>query len=47
MPLDVLKTRLMNAPPGTYKGVLDCARDIAKVGPAGFFKGYIISYYRF
>lgn len=43
MPLDVLKTRLMNAPPGTYKGVLDCARDIAKVGPAGFFKGYFIS----
>ena len=26
MPLDVLKTRLMNAKPGEYKGVLDCAR---------------------
>ena len=26
MPLDVLKTRLMNAKPGEYNGVLDCAR---------------------
>ena len=37
---DVLKTRMMNAPPGTYKGIMDCARDIGKVGPAGFFKGF-------
>jgi dicarboxylate transporter 10 len=26
MPLDVLKTRMMNAKPGEYSGVFDCAR---------------------
>jgi solute carrier family 25 (mitochondrial dicarboxylate transporter), member 10 len=31
MPLDVLKTRLMNAKPGEYSGILHCVRDIAKV----------------
>lgn len=46
MPLDVLKTRLMNAKPGQYSGILDCARDIAKVGPSGFFKGFTPAFVR-
>lgn len=46
MPLDVMKTRLMNAPPGTYKGLLDCGRDIGKAGPMGFFKGFLPAFVR-
>ena len=46
MPLDVLKTRLMNAKPGQYSGVGDCARDILKVGPSGFFKGFLPAFVR-
>ncbi|CAF2871274.1 unnamed protein product [Rotaria sp. Silwood2] len=30
MPLDVMKTRMMNAPPGTYNSLLDCFKDIMK-----------------
>uniref|UniRef100_A0A915MBX7 Mitochondrial dicarboxylate carrier n=1 Tax=Meloidogyne javanica TaxID=6303 RepID=A0A915MBX7_MELJA len=39
-PMDVLKTRLMNAPPGQFKGLLDCFLYTAKLGPLGFFKGF-------
>jgi len=39
-PLDVIKTRLMNAAPGEINGILDCAKDIFKHhGFFGFFKG--------
>ncbi|ELW68202.1 mitochondrial dicarboxylate carrier [Tupaia chinensis] len=37
-PLDVLKTRLMNAG-GEYRGVLHCALETAKLGPLAFYKG--------
>ncbi|XP_058140876.1 mitochondrial dicarboxylate carrier [Dasypus novemcinctus] len=37
-PLDVLKTRLMNAK-GEYRGVLHCAVETAKLGPLAFYKG--------
>lgn len=46
MPLDVLKTRLMNAKPGEYTGIMHCARDILKVGPSGFFKGFTPAFVR-
>jgi dicarboxylate transporter 10 len=46
MPLDVLKTRLMNAKPGEYASIMHCARDIAKVGPSGFFKGFTPAFVR-
>lgn len=46
MPLDVLKTRLMNAKPGEYSGILDCAKDIFKNGPAGFYKGFTPAFVR-
>lgn len=46
MPMDVLKTRLMNAKPGEYSGILHCAQDIAKFGPRGFFKGFTPAFVR-
>ncbi len=46
MPLDVMKTRMMNAPPGTYKSLMDCFKDIFKVGPSGFFKGFMPAFIR-
>ncbi|XP_069125174.1 mitochondrial dicarboxylate carrier-like [Argopecten irradians] len=46
MPLDVMKTRMMNAPPGTYSGLAACALDIGKNGPMGFFKGFIPAFVR-
>merc|ERR1719228_2029702 len=45
-PFDVMKTRLMNATPGQYASVLDCARDLFTVGPMGFYKGFIPSWIR-
>ncbi|VDM55433.1 unnamed protein product, partial [Angiostrongylus costaricensis] len=45
-PLDVMKTRLMNAPPGQFKGIVDCFFYTAKLGPAGFFKGFIPAWVR-
>lgn len=46
MPLDVMKTRMMNAPPGTYNSLMDCFRDIFKLGPSGFFKGFMPAFIR-
>lgn len=46
MPLDVMKTRMMNAPPGTYASIMACAKDIATSGPMGFFKGFIPAFVR-
>ncbi|XP_075230598.1 dicarboxylate carrier 1 isoform X2 [Lycorma delicatula] len=40
-PLDVLKTRAMNAKPGEYKNLWAIVIHTAKVGPLGFFKGYV------
>jgi len=45
-PLDVMKTRMMNAKPGEFKGILDCAVFTAKLGPLGFFRGYIPAFVR-
>ncbi|EDW84056.1 mitochondrial dicarboxylate carrier [Drosophila tropicalis] len=45
-PLDVLKTRSMNAKPGEYNGLWDIVRHTAKLGPMGFFKGYIPAFVR-
>ncbi|UYV82100.1 SLC25A10 [Cordylochernes scorpioides] len=46
MPLDVLKTRMMNAKPGEYKSILHCFLLTAKLGPAGFYKGFIPAFVR-
>ncbi|CAH1956501.1 unnamed protein product [Acanthoscelides obtectus] len=45
-PLDVIKTRAMNAKPGEYKNVLAIVLHIAKLGPLGFFKGYVPAFVR-
>ncbi|KAH8247664.1 hypothetical protein KR038_007757 [Drosophila bunnanda] len=45
-PLDVLKTRSMNAKPGEYNGLWDVVKHTAKLGPLGFFKGYIPAFVR-
>ncbi|XP_013402834.1 mitochondrial dicarboxylate carrier [Lingula anatina] len=45
-PLDVMKTRFMNAAPGQYKNILACFKDIAAVGPLGFFKGFVPAWVR-
>uniref|UniRef100_A0A914BXP9 Mitochondrial dicarboxylate carrier n=1 Tax=Acrobeloides nanus TaxID=290746 RepID=A0A914BXP9_9BILA len=45
-PMDVLKTRMMNATPGQFKGIGDCFLYTAKLGPAGFFKGFFPAWIR-
>lgn len=45
-PLDVMKTRLQNAPKGQFKGIVDCFVYTAKMGPSGFFKGFIPAWVR-
>jgi len=41
-PLDVLKTRIMNAPSGKYKGPLDCIGQTFKnEGFGAFYKGFV------
>lgn len=45
-PLDVMKTRMMNAAPGQFKGIGDCFVYTAKLGPAGFFKGFLPAWVR-
>ena len=37
-PLDVLKTRCMNAKPGEFQSSLDLVKYTAKNGPMGFYK---------
>ncbi|XP_059804350.1 mitochondrial dicarboxylate carrier isoform X2 [Hypanus sabinus] len=39
-PLDVLKTRLMNAK-GEYRGVGHCLLETSRLGPLGFYKGFV------
>ncbi|KAL8603570.1 hypothetical protein ACOMHN_022522 [Nucella lapillus] len=46
MPLDVMKTRMMNAPSGQYTSLMHCFMDIAKNGPMGFFKGFLPAFVR-
>lgn len=45
-PLDVLKTRAMNANPGEFSNMWHLIKYTAKLGPLGFFKGYIPAFVR-
>ncbi|XP_066588897.1 mitochondrial dicarboxylate carrier [Prorops nasuta] len=45
-PLDVLKTRAMNAKPGEFKNLLEICMHTAKLGPLAFFKGYVPAFVR-
>lgn len=41
-PVDVVKTRFMNSPPGQYTGALDCAAKMFHEGGLrAFYKGYV------
>jgi len=46
MPLDVMKTRMMNAKPGQYANIMACGKDIARNGVFGFFKGFVPAFVR-
>eukprot|EP01066_Platyproteum_vivax_P013522 Platyproteum_vivax@DN6115_c0_g1_i2.p1 len=39
-PVDVLKTRIMNAKPGQYKNMFDCVLKTFKEGPLTFYNGF-------
>ena len=39
-PVDVLKTRIMNAKPGEYSSIADCVVKTFKEGPLAFYKGF-------
>jgi solute carrier family 25 oxoglutarate transporter 11 len=46
-PFDVIKTRVYNAAPGTYKNPLDClVKTIAEGGPMALYKGFIPTFVR-
>lgn len=45
-PLDVLKTRSMNAKPGEFNGLWGIVLHTAKLGPMGFFKGFVPAFVR-
>nr|ASM46968.1 uncoupling protein 1 [Tapirus indicus] len=46
-PVDVVKTRFVNSPPGQYTSVPNCAMTmLTKEGPSAFFKGFVPSFLR-
>ncbi|KAG1650110.1 Mitochondrial dicarboxylate carrier [Nymphon striatum] len=45
-PMDVLKTRTMNAKPGEFRSLWHCIVVTAKLGPLGFYKGYVPAFIR-
>lgn len=45
-PVDVVKTRMMNAKPGEYTGMMHCITDLAKTGPMAFYKGLVPAFIR-
>ncbi|KAK7863261.1 hypothetical protein R5R35_001469 [Gryllus longicercus] len=45
-PIDVIKTRTMNAQPGEFKNMWHVIKYTAKLGPQGFFKGYVLRFIR-
>ncbi|XP_035240107.1 mitochondrial uncoupling protein 2-like [Anguilla anguilla] len=46
-PVDVVKTRFMNSPPGQYGSAVRCAATMLKTeGPTAFYKGFMPSFLR-
>uniref|UniRef100_A0A4W4GDJ7 Dicarboxylate carrier UCP2 n=1 Tax=Electrophorus electricus TaxID=8005 RepID=A0A4W4GDJ7_ELEEL len=46
-PVDVVKTRYMNSPPGQYSSAINCAWTmLTKEGPTAFYKGFVPSFLR-
>ncbi|CAF0784473.1 unnamed protein product, partial [Didymodactylos carnosus] len=41
-PIDLIKSRIMNAPTGRYRGVIDCGRQVIKAeGLRGLYTGFV------
>ncbi|XP_035897105.1 mitochondrial dicarboxylate carrier-like isoform X1 [Anopheles stephensi] len=45
-PIDVVKTVMMNAKPGEFSSIGAILRHISKLGPVGFFKGFVPRFIR-
>ncbi|KAM7289760.1 mitochondrial dicarboxylate carrier [Ixodes scapularis] len=45
-PLDVMKTRMMNAKPGEYASIWHCFIETKKLGLGAFFKGFVPAFVR-
>ncbi|XP_052868890.1 mitochondrial dicarboxylate carrier-like [Anopheles cruzii] len=45
-PIDVVKTVMMNAKPGEFRNIGAILRHIGKLGPVGFFKGFVPRFIR-
>jgi len=46
-PVDVMKTKMMNAQPGEYKSPIDCfTKTLRANGPLGFYAGFIPNFAR-
>ncbi|XP_046901617.1 mitochondrial brown fat uncoupling protein 1 [Hypomesus transpacificus] len=46
-PVDVVKTRYMNSPPGQYRSAINCSWTmLTKEGPSAFYKGFVPSFLR-
>ncbi|XP_012674361.2 LOW QUALITY PROTEIN: mitochondrial brown fat uncoupling protein 1 [Clupea harengus] len=46
-PVDVVKTRYLNSPPGQYKSAINCSWTMmTKEGPSAFYKGFVPSFLR-
>ena len=46
LPLDVLKTKMMNARLGEFNGLADCFYQTLKIGPTTFFRGFSPAFMR-
>lgn len=46
LPVDVIKTRSMNAKPGEFSNLWAIIKYTAKLGPSGFYKGFAPAFLR-
>ena len=46
MPIDVMKTKMMNAKPGEFSGIFHCFTHTLRVGPSAFYKGFFPAFIR-
>ena len=46
MPIDVMKTLVMNAKPGEKKSIMGHANELLKYDKLGLFKGFLPRYFR-
>merc|ERR1712226_347651 len=46
LPMDVMKTKMMNAKENEFRGVADCFRKTLKIGPHAFYRGFSAAFMR-